>query len=505
MMDIQGKEKASGSVPEAENESTLGKKIVPPTVFDSIEQASSADVDPCGFSVVVERIRDMSPEDFKSKSKTMAKEFANGSGIDGGLMLKVVKGVRCILKGEEREKAPWETDPTPWPEEVDLLDTIREIENIIRRVMVCEERYVTAAAYYIAATWFVDSVQYAPYAVITAPAKRCGKSVLLDLMSRLVKRPYMLSGKPSDAAIFRTLDKYRPTLLLDEVDTYLSNADELQGILNGGISRRTAMTARCEKYADGDIEPRIFRTFGFKVMSGIGADRSGTALVDRAIVLRLSRKTRNDKRDKLRHIPSDQWESICRKLMRLSLQYSEAVEKLSSAPISTPESLGDRACDTWESLFILADLCGEDEGRRVRNVACEIAGEGSEDSWQVDLLSDAADIARQALQSGGAVTFDFGSLGNVRVAITDGGIHGDCIQTTSLHLALTNNPDRQWREFGRSGKPIAQHLMTKTIKGYGVNTAKLKKAGGCMCFEINGENGLLMADERYGVKKGKDD
>lgn len=498
MTEIQSKEKAPGTHPGAENENPVGASIVNPLRFDSIDEAVSAKVDPCGFASVVERIRGMPQDEFKASGKTLAKEVSEGSSVDADLMHKVLKGVRGVLKGEEREKAPWETDPKPWHTDVDLLETIREIENVIRRVMVCEERYVTAAAYYIAATWFVDYVQYAPYAVITAPAKQCGKSVMLDLMRRLVRRPYTMSGKPSEASIYRTLDASRPTLLLDEVDTYLSNADELQGILNGGISKEVALVPRCEKDKSGNIVTRNFKTFGFKIMSGIGADRCGSALVDRAIVLRLSRKTHNDKREKLRHIPKDQWEAMRSKLMRLSLEYADAVEKASASPVDMPEALGDRDCDKWEVLFILADLSGEDEGRRLRNVACEIAGEDSGDTWQADLISDAAEIVMKAMESGGGLTLNFGSAGQIHVGITDGGMYGECILSTPLHQALTLNPDGQWKEFGRTGRALPQSLMTRTIKEHGVKAAKLKKANGQMGFQIHGDEGLLTADKRYG-------
>lgn len=504
-MGIQSKEKASGTNPEAKEDNPVDASIVSHKAVDSIDEAVSAEVDPCGFAAVVERIGGMQWDEFKSTSKPLAKELSEGSGVDADKMLKVIKSVRGAMNGEERHKGTWEVDPKPWPEDVDLLSTIREVENIIRRIIVCDERYVTAAAYFIVATWFVDSVHYAPYAVITAPARRCGKSMMMDLMARLVRRPFVLSGKPSEATIFRTIDEFSPTLMLDEVDTYLKNSEELQGILNGGISRDMAYVPRCEKTASGNFVTRTFKTFGFKIMSGIGADRCGSALVDRAIVIRLSRKTSGDKREKARRIPKDQWEALRSKMMRLSLKHAEDVERLSASGVDLPESLGDRDCDKWEVLFIIADLCGKDEGRRVRNVACEIAGEEAEETWQTELLSDATEIAVKAMISPGGLQLDFGNnVGMLHVGITDGGKYGDCIMTATLHQALTLNPDGQWREFGRSGKPIPQHLMTKTIKEFGVISPKLKNGRGCTGFPVKGRGSLTEANERYGRRERKD-
>ena len=93
---------------------------------------------------------------------------------------------------------------------------------------------------------------------------------------------------------------------------------------------------------------------------------------------------------------------------------------------------------------------------------------------------------------------NFGSAGQIHVGITDGGMYGECILSTPLYQALTLNPDGQWKEFGRSGRALPQHLMTRTIKEHGVKAAKLKKANGQMGFQIHGDEGLLTADKRYG-------
>lgn len=506
MTEMPSKEKAPECTPEAKNQRTNADNIVQPEVCDSIEAAVSAGGDPCGFAVVIERIREMSQEDFKAQCRGMAEEYANGSSVDAELMLGIVNGIRAKLRGKERVKARWETDPKPWPEDVDLLSVIREIENIIRRVMVCEERYVTAAAYFIVATWFVEYLQYAPYAVITAPAKRCGKSTLLDLMGELTRRPYQTGARPSEAYLYRLIEESHSTILLDEVDTYLNNAFELQGILDSGVSRRQANIGKCRKNSAGDYDRTNFNTFGFKVMSGIAADGCGAALVDRAIVLRLSRKTRAEKREKLRHIPIEQWDALRSKLRRLELMHAKAVEEASAHPLKDmPGVLGDRDCDKWEPLFIIADLCGKDEGRRLRNVACEITEEDSGDAWQSELLSDSADIAMRAVNSKDGFDLDFGPAGQIHVGITDGGMYGDCILSTTLYQALTLNPDGRWKEFGRSGRALSQHVMTRTITDHGVKAAKLKKANGRMGFKIYGDNGLMTANDRYGRRARKDE
>lgn len=64
-------------------------------------------------------------------------------------------------------------------------------------------------------TWFIDVIAIAPLAIITAPEKRCGKSQLLFLLSRLVNRP-LAASNITPAALFRSIDAWRPTILINE-------------------------------------------------------------------------------------------------------------------------------------------------------------------------------------------------------------------------------------------------------------------------------------------------
>ena len=111
----------------------------------------------------------------------------------------------------------------------------------------------------------------------------------------------------------------------------------------------------------------------------------------------------------------------------------------------------------------------------------------------------------KAIESGGGLTLNFGSAGQIHVGITDGGMYGDCILSTTVYQALTLNPDGQWKEFGRSGRALPQRLMTQTITDHGVKAAKLKKANGRMGFKIFGDDGLMTANERYGRRVRKDE
>jgi hypothetical protein len=63
------------------------------------------------------------------------------------------------------------------------------------------------------------------------------------LLARLAPRP-LLSSNISPAALFRIVEKYCPTLLVDEADSFLRDKEELRGILNSGHTRDAAYVVR---------------------------------------------------------------------------------------------------------------------------------------------------------------------------------------------------------------------------------------------------------------------
>ena len=73
--------------------------------------------------------------------------------------------------------------------------------------------------------------------------KRCGKTLLLIVLGALVPRR-LFASNVTPAVLFRTIEKYRPTLLIDEADTFIRENDELRGVLNSGHTRTTAVVIR---------------------------------------------------------------------------------------------------------------------------------------------------------------------------------------------------------------------------------------------------------------------
>jgi hypothetical protein len=74
----------------------------------------------------------------------------------------------------------------------------------------------------------------------------------LSVIRYLVPRGVFASNT-SSAAVFRIIDKYQTTLLVDEMDTFIRDNEELRGVINSGHQRNAAFVLR----VSGDELARI--------------------------------------------------------------------------------------------------------------------------------------------------------------------------------------------------------------------------------------------------------
>src|SRR6202035_4902065 len=60
----------------------------------------------------------------------------------------------------------------------------------------------------------------------SSPEKRSGKTRLVEVLERLARRPFFVSGI-SAAALLRVIEKHHPAMLLDELDTLMKGDVEM--------------------------------------------------------------------------------------------------------------------------------------------------------------------------------------------------------------------------------------------------------------------------------------
>lgn len=197
-------------------------------------------------------------------------------------------------------------------------------------------------------THVFDALSVSPILAVVSPQKRCGKTSALTALSYLVHRPLGVSNI-TPAALYRAVDRWRPTLLIDEADTFMTSHEELRGIVNSGHRRSMARVVRSvgEKH-----EPQAFSTWCPKVIARIGALDSTVA--DRSLVLELRRKRPSDFVDALNTPAVARLRVLGQQAARWGLDHQGSLPACSSSL----RGLNDRAKDNWSVLLQVATAAG---------------------------------------------------------------------------------------------------------------------------------------------------
>lgn len=278
-------------------------------------------------------------------------------------------------------------DPEPWLEPVAGAVLIEEIMALVRRHVIMSEHESIVTALWVLLTYVESYVDVLPILAITSPQKRCGKTTLLSILRRLVRRPLAVSSV-TPAALFRSVEKWTPTLLIDEADTFLKDNEQLRGILNAGHARDLAYTLRTNPET---LEPERFSTWAPKAIACIG--KLPDTLIDRSVHLRLERRTCVESIAKLRDANTEVFERLPSQAMRWALDNGDKI-RVARPPI--PHVLNDRAGDNWFPLLAIAIVAGRDWYERV--AMCAVTVNSSDDLGEtlpIAVLSALRKIFRQ--------------------------------------------------------------------------------------------------------------
>jgi hypothetical protein len=271
----------------------------------------------------------------------------------------------------------------PWHHPVDGAAVLDELYGLFGAYVATTEANLVAVALWCAYTHAFDLFGISPLLDLTSPTKRCGKSTVIVLLRHLCHSP-LLSGNITPAALFRAIEAWTPTLLIDEADTFAKMHDELRGILNAGHTRDTAFVVRSE----GDAhEPRLFSTWAPKAVAAIG--HLPDTIEDRAIRVALTRKPASvKKRDAFdpEGVRAD-CAQVRRRVARFVLDHWNTI---GVADVERPQGLHDRAWNNWRPLLAVAAAAGLDWLERAQKAAAALAGSGDD--------ADAEDLQTLALR-----------------------------------------------------------------------------------------------------------
>jgi hypothetical protein len=340
---------------------------------------------------------------------------------------------------EETSKNTFETDPDPWEESVEGPKLFSELTQIITRHVIADDHFVITAALWILLTYLVDTVDTLPILAVVSPTKRCGKTRLLGVLSRLVRRALPASNI-TPAAMFSVIEQCCPTLLVDEVDSFLKANEELRGVINSGHTRDTAFVLRANN--DSGVVER-FSTWSAKALALIG--KLPDTVADRSIMIQLRRKVKGESVRPVRDTSPDEWETIRRKIMRWATDNAHAVQRANPA---ISEQINDRAADNWRPLMSIAYAIGSGWPKLAYDAAIALCGSVDEqESLVTTLLSAIRKIYGDANESGPT----------------------GFLATNQILAELNKDKEAPWADW-RNGDGISAEKLSRYLRGFGIKS-----------------------------------
>lgn len=155
------------------------------------------------------------------------------------------------------------SEPEEYGSEAELF---REIQSFIHRYVDVSSLYEKIAAYYVFLSWIYDGFNELPYLRLKGDPGS-GKTRFLLTVGSLCYKPIFASGASTVSPLFRILDAFRGTLIIDEADFRLSDERaEIIKILNNGNARGFPVL-RSEASQTREFNPRAYAVFGPKLVA----------------------------------------------------------------------------------------------------------------------------------------------------------------------------------------------------------------------------------------------
>jgi uncharacterized protein DUF3631 len=384
------------------------------------------------YAVEIERLAALDPAIYEAARITEAKRL----GVRASALDRLVNNMRRAL-GLETDKADDGqgrtvkiVDVLPWHESVDgdMLATV--LSRAIKTYVVIREEAADAIAFWILHTLLVNNFRVSPRLALTSPTKGCGKTRVLTLLE-LVRRPKR-AGSISPSALFRVIEKYQPTLLLDENEKYLEVGSDFHALLNEGHAKgATVLRVLGEKLDLGE----------FAVFGAVAFARNGKLpddLEQRSIVIELHRRRADEPISELRPEQCEALQRIARMAARWSDDHSAELAD------ADPDMGGliNRNADNWRPLFAIADAIGSEWPARIRDAAIVLAPRDA-DSIGTMLLADIKAV--------------FDEKASERLASAE---------LCEVLVAMEGRPWAEWKH----GKPLTPNQLARILKPFGIVT-----------------------------------
>jgi Protein of unknown function (DUF3631) len=217
-------------------------------------------------------------------------------------------------------------------------------------------------------------------------------------------------------------------LLIDEADTFLSESDELRGILNSGHRQGGAVI----RAVGENLEPRSFSTYSACAIALIG--KLPSTLADRSVPIELRRRRVDEIIEPFRFDRTEPLDQLASQAARWALDNATRVR---GTEPTIPTGVVNRTADNWRPLLAISDIAGGDWPTRTRHaVQCFMTTGDDELSTGVALLNDIRTIFLQR--------------------------DVDRLRSAELVDALVAIEGRPWAEW-KAGRPITPNSLARIL------------------------------------------
>jgi len=146
---------------------------------------------------------------------------------------------------------------------------LRDVWSFLKRYVFIEDKeFLALACYWTLLSWLYDRFDVVPYLRFRGEWG-VGKSRALRVVGSLAYRPVFAGGATTASPIFRIIERFQPTLTLDEADfdQHSDLRSEIIKILNMGSERGGAVLRSERRASDDQYDPEAYNVYGPKVLA----------------------------------------------------------------------------------------------------------------------------------------------------------------------------------------------------------------------------------------------
>lgn len=328
----------------------------------------------------------------------------------------------------------------PWDHGVDGVELAASIMSTFHRHTILPDGGDIALTLWTLGTYCFNAFRIYPKLCLSSPEKRCGKTTTMETLSALAHRSLMASNV-SASTLFRSIECWQPSLLIDEGDTFIDGNEELRGIINSGHTRSGASVLRC---TGDDHEPKQFSTWAPMAIAMIKTPPD--TIKDRSVMVTLRRKMPGEQVTRLPIELGGLFKDHRRQCQRWA---QDNLPILKTAEPDTPKVGSDRAEDNWWALLAIADQLGGKWPATAREAMTLLEGNKTSDDEGIGpmILADIQSI------------FQDKRIGK--------------ITSSDLIDYLVDMEERPWSEW-KHGKPMTKTSLAKMLKPYGITSRNIR-------------------------------